>query len=221
MKWTYLLLNIFTLSIPLLRSFEPKINFFSKWKSCLPAILIPAFIFIVWDVWFTTIGVWSFNENYISGWKIFNLPIEEVLFFITIPYACLFIYAVFDHFSKKQWSFKSGQIGGTILAMLLLLVGFLNLDLWYTAVNFISCAILLLIVIWWLKAKWIARFFVAFAIILIPFFIVNGILTSLPVVEYNNAENLSLRLGSIPIEDVFYGLSLILSNVTLYELLKK
>jgi lycopene cyclase domain-containing protein len=63
-------------------------------------------------------------------------------------------------------------------------------------------------------------FLTAYAIILIPFLLVNGFLTALPVVEYNNAENLGIRIYTIPVEDVFYGMLLVLMNVVLFEKLR-
>ena len=60
--------------------------------------------------------------------------------------------------------------------------------------------------------------------LLIPFFIVNGILTGTgidePVVWYNNAENLSIRILTIPIEDIFYGFELIILTIYFQELFK-
>jgi lycopene cyclase domain-containing protein len=60
---------------------------------------------------------------------------------------------------------------------------------------------------------------------LIPFFIVNGILTGTgineEVVWYNDEENLGIRLLTIPVEDIFYAFSLILLNLLLFKKFKQ
>ena len=72
--------------------------------------------------------------------------------------------------------------------------------------------------------QWMGKLFSVYPVLLIPFFIVNGILTGTglaePVVWYNNAENLGIRLITIPVEDIFYGFELILLNIFIYELIK-
>ena len=90
MRYTYLIVDLATIFIPLLFSFHPKIKFYDQWKSYLPALFISAFLFIAWDILYTYLGVWSFNPNYLSGLYLLNLPMEECLFFICIPYACVF-----------------------------------------------------------------------------------------------------------------------------------
>ena len=65
-----------------------------------------------------------------------------------------------------------------------------------------------------------ASFLVSYAICLIPFLIVNGFLTAIPVVQYNDAENLGIRIYTIPFEDAFYGMLLVLMNIVIYEKLK-
>jgi lycopene cyclase domain-containing protein len=68
------------------------------------------------------------------------------------------------------------------------------------------------------------KFYITFLIILIPFLIVNGILTGSfiegEVVWYNNEENLGIRLFTIPIEDVFYAFSMLFANLILIEKFK-
>jgi lycopene cyclase domain-containing protein len=102
MKYTYLLLNFFTILVPFFRSFEPKLHFYKKWKFYFPALVIAAIFFLVWDYFKTKHGIWSFKEDYILGLKLGGLPLEEYLFFITVPYACTFIYETVSHFISKQ-----------------------------------------------------------------------------------------------------------------------
>jgi lycopene cyclase domain-containing protein len=47
------------------------------------------------------------------------------------------------------------------------------------------------------------------------------VLTSLPVVGYNNEENLALRVFTIPVEDFVYLFTMLLMTVTSYEYLQK
>lgn len=47
--------------------------------------------------------------------------------------------------------------------------------------------------------------------------IVNGYLTWRPIVLYNPEFFLNIRLGTIPIEDFFYGFALISYNIILFE----
>jgi lycopene cyclase domain-containing protein len=65
------------------------------------------------------------------------------------------------------------------------------------------------------------RVFTVYLLLLIPFFIVNGILTGTgleePVVWYNDEENLGIRLLTIPVEDVVYGFELFLLTVFFFE----
>ena len=68
-------------------------------------------------------------------------------------------------------------------------------------------------------------FYASFILILIPFFIVNGILTGsfieTPIVSYNNLENLGIRLFTIPVEDIGYAFSMLFGNLMIFETLKK
>lgn len=225
MKFTYLLVNLFSITVPLAFSFEGRLQFYKKWKALLPAILIPAVFFLVWDSIFTTQGVWGFNAKYLTGIKIYNLPLEEMLFFFCIPYCSVFSYGVLNHFVKKDVLGKYARYGTTILAYVLVAVAFQYSDLDYTFYTSIFALAFLLFHLVVLKKPYWGRLIFSYLVILIPFFIVNGILTGTgleePVVWYNDNENLGIRLLTIPIEDTLYGFLLIGSNITLFEFFKK
>ena len=59
----------------------------------------------------------------------------------------------------------------------------------------------------------------ALAVQYVPFLIVNGILTALPVVIYRPDGILGLRIGTIPVEDAIYAFVLLALPVALFETL--
>jgi lycopene cyclase domain-containing protein len=223
--YLYLCLNIITLIFPLLWSFEPKMYFIRFWRSILFSISIVAAFKIVWDIAFTYLGVWGFEPDYIIGIYFFNLPIEEVLFFITIPYASLFVYSSCKFY---QWRLPLAisKLISLVLAIILFIVTIFNIGLWYTNVSFILSIILLVFSFFSKKVNdWLGIYWVSFFIVLLPFFLVNGVLTgsftSKPVVWYNDFENLGIRVFTIPIEDLSYNFILSLAIVCIFELSNK
>ena len=66
---------------------------------------------------------------------------------------------------------------------------------------------------------------IAFIISMIPFMVVNGVLTGgvteAPVVWYNELEKVTSRIWTIPMEDVLYNFTLLVSVILLMELLEK
>lgn len=224
--YLYLFINFSSIIFPFAFSFYPKANFSKKWTFLWPAMLAGALPFIAWDVWFTSMGVWGFNPDYLCGIYFFNLPLEEVLFFFCIPYACVFTYEAVNYLSKRV--FIQGRVQHFITDVLifgLLIVATFNHERWYTSLTFFATAAFLILLrrVW--AADFLGKFYFAFLFILIPFFLVNGVLTGTaiksPVVWYNNAENLGLRMGTIPVEDTFYGMLLLLINVSVFEWLQK
>lgn len=217
MKYTYLLINLSTIFFPVLLSFDKRVAFYKSWKYFWPGMTITGLLFLFWDVLFTIHGVWSFNDKYITGIKFLALPIEEILFFLTVPFACLFIYSCLNHYVK--WSISNDVVRG-ISGLLIAAAAFLLLDNFnrlYTAVTFGLLAIVLLVLLFVIKADWLNRFYMAYLVSLVPFYIVNGLLTSIPVVSYNNDQNLGIRIWTIPLEDHFYSMALLLINIAFFE----
>jgi len=101
MNAEYLIFNLIVISGPLSLSFDQKVHFVDKWNNVFKAILISLVVFVAWDA-IVTGRHWWFNERYILGIKFIKLPIEEWLFFITIPYASLFLWEVFAVYFKNR-----------------------------------------------------------------------------------------------------------------------
>ncbi len=186
-------------------------------------MIIPALLYIVWDIYFTSKGVWSFNAEYITGIKLFNLPLEEVLFFFIVPYCCAFIYACIRAYFPNLVNKKKADLFLIVLAVALFVAGVIYVEKYYTSWTFIFTGAFILIIYAvrkFFKCFDAVSFLVSYLICLIPFLIVNGFLTAIPVVIYNDAENLGIRIYTIPFEDAFYGMLLVLMNIAIYEKVK-
>lgn len=177
-KYLYLFINILSFLPPFVLSFDKKVAFYKKWKYLFPSIVIVAIPFIIWDEIFTQSGVWGFNPKYLSGLYIFSLPFEEVMFFFAIPYACIFTYEVLRVYIKRKvlndMYTKYVSIILIIFLITLLIIFFENL---YTSITLTSLLLSILIFQFILKFEEIGKFYFSYLIILVPFLIVNGILT--------------------------------------------
>lgn len=223
MEYLYLALHLITVSFPLARSFERRIYYFGKWKALFPAITLVAAFFLIWDVIFTRGGVWGFNSDYLLGIHAFHLPVEEWLFFFTVPFASVFIYECVVYFIPYLTTNRALRACTGLMGIAILAIAISNSDRAYTFWNFLFAGTCLTFSAWQ-NPSWMAHFWVAYLLHLLPFFLVNGVLTGAfteePVVWYNDDQNLGIRLVSIPIEDTLYTLLLLLMNIYLYERFK-
>lgn len=223
-NFIYLVVLLFAISYPLASSFESRVSYVSNWYALFPAILITGVFFLVWDVWFTIIGVWEFNPRYVLGIYFLKLPIEEWLFFVIIPFACIFIYEVLIYFFPKDPLRRAGKPFVYVMVPFLIAMGMMHLDKWYTSVNFLIGAVALSIHFLIFNNRYLGKFIFAYLVSLIPFILCNGVLTGglteEPVVIYNNAENLGIRIWTVPVEDTIYSMTLLLMNISFFELFR-
>lgn len=218
--YTYFLILALSLAGPLALSFDKKVAYHTKWKYLFPAMLLPALLYIAWDMYFTHKGVWWFNEKYITGITIGNLPVEEVLFFIIVPYCSIFIYECIRSYFPALRNKRAADLILKLLAVVLLVAGIVYHDRYYTSWTFIFTAVFIALIYLFrsfFRGFDAASFLVSYLVIIIPFFIVNGFLTAIPVVLYEDAENLGWRMYTIPFEDTFYGMLLIMMMIAGYE----
>jgi lycopene cyclase domain-containing protein len=178
-------------------------------KALLFAYLIVSLPFVVWDFWAASEGHWGFNSKYISGPYLFSVPFEEILFFITVPFAMMYVWGVVQkHLKIKQINKKyylSILFFIALLSLALLIIG------WGNGYSISAALAALITVIVLLKSSLInTNQFWAFQIVLLALFIIcNTILTALPIITYGPDAIIGFRLGTIPVEDFFFNFALI------------
>ncbi|MFA6947209.1 MAG: lycopene cyclase domain-containing protein [Pedobacter sp.] len=221
MKATYLLINFLTVLFPVILSFDKRVRFHENWKYIFPGLFFSGLLFLLWDYIFTVYGVWSFNPDYITGIYILDLPLEEILFFMTVPFACIFIYECLNYYIKPDLLKPVSGLISYILILLSVVLLLMHYDRVYTLITFGLLSVIVFIAEFVMKGKYLSRFYLAWLVSLIPFYIVNGVLTSIPVVMYNDAENMALRIGTIPFEDHFYSMAMLMLNILFFEFFRK
>ncbi|WP_422359322.1 lycopene cyclase domain-containing protein [Reichenbachiella sp.] len=199
-------------------------DFIIHWKKFFLSTASIAVLFLIWDAFFTSWGVWGFNDDYCLGLYILRMPIEEWLFFFIIPFCSLFThFAFFYAFPKLKLNKQLTQIISALIVLTAASLIIIYPTRAYTAVNYSFLLITLSLGILF-NIRRLQQFYISFLIILVPFFIVNGLLTGVlseaPVVWYDNQENLGIRLLTIPIEDIGYAFTMLFGNLVIFDWLK-
>lgn len=207
--YTYALILFFTVIICFIASFDKRLQFNRHFGAFIKAAVLVAIPFIAWDVWFTAKGVWWFNTDYTLGIIIAGLPLEEWLFFICIPFSCVFTYFCFDKFFKLDWLSGFNNLIVFVTVIVCAVMALLHHDKIYTFATAIVTIMTLIYLHFIVRADWISKASMVFMVLMLGFFPVNGVLTGTglesPIVNYNPDDFLGIRMLTIPIEDAVYG----------------
>jgi len=174
----------------------------------------------IWDM--QVVGShWWFNEEYTFEFRLLGLPIEEWLFFITVPFGCLLVWETLPQrdSSRKLKSLK--PIRTILYAAPFAGVWLLNIGKQYTGLV-LFCFGLTGLMDKLLKVDLLLRprTYLYLAIVSALTLVFNGYLTARPIVLYDESYQLDYRILTIPIEDFGYAFTLMLLNAMLYEKLR-
>ncbi len=220
MKSEYLIVNLLIIIGPLLLSFDRTVHYFRYWLKALISILFVMIPFLVWDIAVTG-KHWQFNEAFTLQFRLLGLPIEEYLFFITVPFSCLFIWQIIVTHQAIKW-INNGLVF-TIIAVVSIILG-IQFILWgkiYTSLMcfMVACTIFIddLLKTHLFRQKRTYKFLLILTELIGIF---NGYLTSRPIVLYEPKYLLNFKIWTIPVEDFIYGYTLISMCTIIFEKLK-
>ncbi|MES2416743.1 MAG: lycopene cyclase domain-containing protein [Bacteroidota bacterium] len=217
MAYTFLCINLFLILIPVLLTLD-KTHFKAAWlRYSLPPVLISGIVFSAFSVFFTLFGVWSFNPAYLLGITYRDLPLEQYLFSFTFSFAALNIYAYLNsRYPDNHWQKYSLAVSNLLLGVCVAFIYFAHTK-WYTVVTFSILLIFLLFIEFFNKLRFMYRFYRAYLVCLVPFYICYGLISILPVIYYNNLETVKFSILMIPLESHFLMMCMIMLGVYLLE----
>ncbi|MFA4909192.1 MAG: lycopene cyclase domain-containing protein [Candidatus Omnitrophota bacterium] len=97
----YMAVLLISLSLPLLLSFWPPLKFYRRLSAFTAAIGATLLVFGGWDVLAAARGHWSFRREAVRPFRFLGLPLEEILFFVVIPFCCLFTWETLKYLERK------------------------------------------------------------------------------------------------------------------------
>lgn len=222
MEYYYLYLNFFSILCPIILSFDKNVRYVSKWRYSLVSIIASYLIFLPWDLYFHKLGVWWFSDKYTVGINVFGLPLEENIFFVAIPFACIFVLECVKYYLPEFVRKVDSKLNWVVLLTVNVGILILLVLYWHKLYSFtvFSLSIVLINLSALLFRNYIALCLVSLLFIFIPFFLVNGALTGgftpEPVVSYSNDFISGIRIWTIPIEDFFYNTLMMISLFFFY-----
>lgn len=221
-NYSFLILNIVVLSIPLLANLYFKYGglkqfflHFLKTYSIVGVLITFLSSLIIYR------ADWQFNTKFLTGMKIGNVPIEVVVFFFAIPFASIALY----EFINKKYKEKRIILDNSFFYLFSFTYFFLAVvfsTYSYTSNIFILLAVFMLSLSYFRKNNvFLTKNFYIFSVFsILGFILVAAILTSTPFVTYSNTAITGFRIGMIPFEEFFAAFLIVSVYLTVYYLFK-
>lgn len=185
-------------------------------RPLLFSIMVVDPFYIVWDELAVKYGSWSFNGKYIIGIHIWLIPLEEIIFFLVVPFATILIYEGIGLLRLSSLNLPGWPFA--LIAAVFLIFALLNFHHSYTVVSFAFAGLVILISLC-IKPDLLAskRVWVYMIISYIPFIIFDHMMVTLPVFTYGRGSIMGIRIFSIPVEEYVYVFSLLLAYILSYR----
>jgi hypothetical protein len=220
MIYTFLLLVLFLLLLPFGFALDRKNFNLSMLKSVIIPSLIVTIIYSEVAVFFAMQKVWIFNKTMLVGTSYRALPLEGYLFIFALTFCSLSIYSYLnkkytsDNLQKYSLAF-SNLLLGVFVAVL-----YFAHTKWFAVITVSMLLVLLLAIEYVSSLRFMYRFYRAFVVSLIPFYISFGIICNLPIITYNVKETMAVQFAHIPFENHFYFMGMLLLGVYFVEYFK-
>ena len=112
-QFQYLIVMALCLIVTLPLEFVLDARVYRRPRRLLRALLPTFAAFVLWDVAAIRLGHWTFSPRFTTGWRIGNIPVEELTFFVVIPLCALVSYEAVGNVLRLGWmgTLRAGTLG--------------------------------------------------------------------------------------------------------------
>lgn len=217
MKFTFLLLALGLLLLPLFFHLDKKIFKNGSFKAVFGASLVSAIIFSALTVVLQIFGIITFSADSTLGVVFKEVPLEHYLLNFSFSFASVSAYQYlnikFPNNNLQKYSLAlSNLLMGLCVAFL-----FFGYPKWYTLGTFATLLILLFLIEYVGTLRFMYRAYRAFVFMLVPFCLVYGLLFWNGLIVVAKQQVTGMHLAKIPVENLFITLSMLLVSVYMFE----
>jgi lycopene cyclase domain-containing protein len=91
-RYQYLVLMLACLAITAPLELVWRARVYGRPRRLVRTVVPVAVLFLVWDAVAIHRGLWWFADRFVSGWAVFGVPVEELVFMVVIPVCSLLTY---------------------------------------------------------------------------------------------------------------------------------
>jgi lycopene cyclase domain-containing protein len=213
------MMDLLILALPVAISFDRKVGFVRRWPAALAAAGLVAVPYLAWDSLMSARGAWGFADRGAGPARLLWLPPGEFVFFLAVPFACLFVHEVVRAYIPEKAA-PATRLPWIVLAAVFAAAALLSRGRLYTSTVLGAAALFFSVAVVAPRALALRSFWLSILVSYIPFFVANGLLTGLPVVTYSPGAILGFRVLSIPVEDFLYSFTLLGFNLLAYRIFR-
>lgn len=165
---------------------------------------------------------WSFSYDKTLGFSLFNIPFEEYLFFLTVPYICLLLWVYLQQSITSQLIVK--KTVGCWGIIMFLFIGWLAMlhQTYYLSIVMVCIACICILQFLFNNFLVLQKNYLVFTgIVLVLTCMSDWYLTAQKIIVYNPAVLIGVHILTIPLEDFIYSILMVLITVFIYETVKK
>lgn len=220
MKFVFLILALAPLLLPLIFQIDKQIFKDGNLRTAFGASLVATILFSAITVVLYLLGLVSYEAQNTLSVSFKDIPVEQYLLHFSLSFTGISLYQYLNlRFPKNDLQKYSLAFSNLLLGLCVAFL-FFGYPKWYTMLTFATLLLVLLLIEYVGKLRFMYRAYRAFVFMLVPLLIVYGVLAWNNVVVATANGVSGLHIVKVPVETLFMFLSALLVSIYMFEFFK-
>lgn len=220
MKFVFLILALAPLLLPVIFQIDKQIFKDGNLRAAFGASLVSTILFSAITVVLYLLGLISYNAQNTLSISFKDIPVEQYLLHFSLNFTAISLYQYLNlRFPKNDLQKYSLAFSNLLLGLCVAFL-FFGYPKWYTMLTFATLLLVLLLIEYVGKIRFMYRAYRAFVFMLVPLLIVYSVLAWNNVVTATANGVSGLHIAKVPVETLCMFLSALLVSIYMFEFFK-